>query len=443
MIKTRKRTVLLFSILLLMTASLSFSCEDDDDATLTITPVFVPEAFRATITNAVDVSNTKNASDIVVNFNGGITSNITAYRVFYVLSENIALVNEESASALSANSFLQLESSASALQINLAESQLDFEGEPIVADQDYVAYVLTVGTFDNETVYVLSNPSSVFQLVNKLEAATLIGSDFPANDGLFVGSDGTIFASNFGVFDQALNKYNGTQVFQITPSGAISEKASGVEAPMGGVMDSNGNFYFTNENNNDLVSGVLLKVTPDGTTSAVAEIDGWPSGLTIDANDNIYAANFALPVINKITPDGTVSVFATADKLAGCVGIDIDSQGNIVTANFATADILSIDTSGEVSLITTIPNVTQGFGIGYMTIFEDNIYATGINDNFIFKVSFDGTSEIFAGTGERGNQDGELNVATFSNPNGIAADDERRILYISQFGTPGLRTIQF
>ncbi|GAB5472838.1 MAG: hypothetical protein Mars2KO_09370 [Maribacter sp.] len=274
------------------------------------------------------------------------------------------------------------------------------------------------------------------------KVTTMIGEDFPANDGLHVASDGTIFASNFGVFDAELGKYNGTQVFEITKRG-ITIKADGFEAPMGSVQDSYGNLYFNTENNNDAVSGVLVKLAPDGTSTQLGEIAGWPSGLAIDDHDIIYSANFFAPTLHKILPDGTISVLATDDRLFGGVGIDIDFEGNVIVANFFTADILKITQEGEVSLIANIPNLTQGFAVGYMTIFEHNIYATAINENQIYKVGFDGTVEVFAGTGENGNTDGALDEATFSRPNGIAADHRRRILYISQFGTAGLRAIRF
>lgn len=274
------------------------------------------------------------------------------------------------------------------------------------------------------------------------KVTTMIGEDFPANDGLHVAHNGTIFASNFGVFDPNLNKYNGTQVFEINKKG-IKIKAGGFEAPMGGTMDSHGNFYFNNENNNDGISGILVKIAPDGSSSQVGEIAGWPSGITIDHQDVIYVANFNASTIHKVMPDGSISILATDDRLFGCVGIDLDNEGNIITSNFFTADILKVTQEGEVSLIANIPNTTQGFAIGYMTIFEGNIYATGINEHVIYKVSFNGTTEIFAGTGDNGNTDGELDEATFSSPNGIAADHRRRILYISQFGTPGLRAIKF
>ena len=274
------------------------------------------------------------------------------------------------------------------------------------------------------------------------KVTTMIGEDFPANDGLHVAPDGTIFASNFGVFDPGLGKYNGTEVFEITKNG-IKVKAEGFEAPMGSVQDSKGNLYFNTENNNDLVSGVLVKLAPDGTSSQVAEIAGWPSGTAIDDQDIVYVANFYAPTVHKVMPDGTISVLATDDRLFGCVGIDVDYEGNIITANFFTADILKITQEGEVSLIANIPDTTPNFAIGYMTIFEDNVYATGISQNVIYKVGFDGTTEIFAGTGENGNTDGNLDEATFSQPNGIAADHRKRILYISQYGTPGLRAIRF
>lgn len=274
------------------------------------------------------------------------------------------------------------------------------------------------------------------------KVTTMIGEDFPANDGLHVASDGTIFASNFGRFDAELGKYNGTQVFEITKRG-VTVKADGFEAPMGSVQDSKGNLYFNNENNNDGISGILVKLAPDGSSSQVGEIAGWPSGLAIDDYDVLYVANFNASTIHKVMPDGTISVLATDNRLFGCVGIDVDDEGNVITSNFYTADILKVTQEGEVSLIANIPNLTQGFAVGYMTIFENNIYATGINQDQIFKVGFDGTVEVFAGTGERGNNDGALDEATFSQPNGIAADERRRILYISQYGTPGLRAIRF
>ncbi len=277
---------------------------------------------------------------------------------------------------------------------------------------------------------------------NPPKVTTIVGEDFPANDGLSVDKNGKILASNFGVFDATLNKYNGTTIYEVTKTGKVKEKITGFEAPMGSVTDSKGSIYFNTENNNDAISGVLIKASSNGTSAEVAEIPGWPSGVTVDGDDNVYVANFFAPTIHKVTPDGTLTILATDNRLFGCVGIDIDSYGNIITANFFTADLLKVTPDGTVSIIANIPDTTQGFAIGYMAIFDDIIYATGISENVIYKIGFDGSTEIFAGTGENGSEDGLLNEATFSQPNGIAVDKKRGVLYISQYGTPGLRAIK-
>lgn len=442
---------LFLSFLFTISLTLLYSCNDDDSSNdeIVIDPDLVDpepmldiEEFRAGITAVSDDTNIGNVSDITVAFSGGAaSSDISEYRVFYVLSTNQESVTEESAKFLADNQQTVIPNNATTFEFSFQEDQLDFEGAAIIENEEYVVFVLSVGIFNEEDVFALSAASSTFQLVNNIEATTLI-SDFPANDGLFVTADGTIFASDFGDFDSNAGIGLGTKVYEISPEGSIAEKVSGYVAPMGGVEDSKGNFYFTHENGDPGNSGKVIKIAPDGTATVVGEIDGWPSGLTIDENDNIYAANFALPTVHKVTPDGTISLFATDPKLAGCVGIDIDSAGNIVTANFFNGNILSIDAAGNTTLFTTIPDVAAGFGIGYMTIFEDNIYATGIGTHVIYRVTTDGTSEIFAGNGTDASVDGELLDASFSQPNGIAVDEMRRILYITQYRVPGLRTIK-
>ncbi|WP_394746725.1 NHL repeat-containing protein [Spongiimicrobium salis] len=415
------------------------ACKNDDASIAG--PEFDASTFQALITRISDIQNNRNPSDLEVRLNKAENNGfITEYRIFFIPQGAEGNVDEVGAQGLSEERFLSLSNDFIPAGVSLNENQLDYNGESIMENTMYVAFVLSIGTFNDEAVSVLSAPSTPFSIVNQLEVATLI-SDFPANDGLFVSEEGIIFASDFGTFNNATGMGDGTTVYEVTPNGDISEKATGFSAPMGGVLDSQGNFYFTHENEG--VSGDLIKVAPDGTSMTVGAIAGWPSGLTIDENDNIYVANFVSPTVHRVTPDGTISLFATDSRLAGCVGIDIDASGNVVTANFGTAAILSIANTGEVSLIAQVPDLPANFAIGYMTIFENAIYATGIGDHNIYRINFDGTVTLFAGTGSEGVNDGELGVASFSSPNGIAADDQRRILYISQFGRPGLRQIQF
>jgi len=274
----------------------------------------------------------------------------------------------------------------------------------------------------------------------ELTVTTLV-DNFPANDGLFVANDGAIFASHFGSFDGNTGMGNGTTVYEISPEGNVTVKEDNIVAPMQGVMDSQGNFYTSQENEG--VAGEIVQITSSGEKNVLGEVEGWPSGMTIDSQDNIYVANFVAGTIHKVTPSGNISLFASDALLAGCVGIGLDKDENIIAGNYNNGDIVKILPNGNVSLITTISDVVSGFGIGYIAIFENDIYATGIGNNLIYKVTMDGTTEVFAGTGENSSTDGLLLNATFSAPNGIAADPERRILYISEFGQPKLRKIQF
>ncbi|GAA4275237.1 SMP-30/gluconolactonase/LRE family protein [Aquimarina gracilis] len=265
------------------------------------------------------------------------------------------------------------------------------------------------------------------------EVETII-SDFEGNDAVTVDRKGNVYVSEYGQFVNTGG--NGTKVLKVDKHGDVSEFITGLSGPLGNAIDSYGNFYVNNDNNT--ARGDVLKVTPDGTRTVLATIDGWPTGLTLDHENNVYVSNFITPTVHKITPEGEVSVYANDPRLAGGVGIDFDRKGNLVVGNFSTADILSITPEGLVSLIATIPDITiNGFGIGYITVAGNSVFATGIAVNKIFRVTLDGEVKEFAGTGEPAVVDGPILEASFNGPNGITADKYGKALYISEFGGTG------
>ncbi|TSE06709.1 MULTISPECIES: virginiamycin B lyase family protein [Aquimarina] len=272
-----------------------------------------------------------------------------------------------------------------------------------------------------------------------LEVETVV-SPFSGNDAVSVDKHGNIYVSEFGQF--VGSNGNGTRLFKISKNGDVTELASDLTGPLGNAVDAQGNLYVVNGSGDG--AGDILKITPDGTQTTVAIIEGFPSGLTLDHDNNLYVSNFATPTVHKITPEGEVTVYASDPKLAGGVGVDFDRKGNLIVGNFATADIISIDQEGNVSLITTIPDVVvNGFGIGYITVVGNSVFATGIGVNKIFKVSMDGTTEEFAGTGDPAQTDGLLEEASFNGPNGISSDPYNKAIYISEFGgTGGVRKIK-
>ena len=265
------------------------------------------------------------------------------------------------------------------------------------------------------------------------EVETIV-SDFAGNDAVTIDKRGNVYVSEYGQFENTGG--NGTRVLKVSRQGEVSDFITDLSGPLGNAIDFQGNFYVSNDNNTQ--RGDILKVSPDGTKTVLATIDGWPTGLTLDHQNNIYVSNFLTPTVHKITPEGEVTVFASDPRLAGGVGIDFDRRGNLVVGNFATADILSITPDGEVSLIANIPNiVVNGFGIGYITVLGNSVFATGIAVNKIFRVTLDGEVEEFAGTGDAAVVDGPVEEASFNGPNGITADKYNKALYISEFGGTG------
>ena len=259
--------------------------------------------------------------------------------------------------------------------------------------------------------------------------------DFPGNDAVTVDRQGNVYVSEYGQFVETGG--TGTRVMKVSKDGEVSEFITGLKGPLGSAIDNQGNFYVNHAGN--LVTGEVLKVTPDGSKEILAIVDGWPTGLALDHENNIYVTNFISPTIHKITPEGTVTIYATDNRLAGCVGIDFDRKGNLIVGNFATADILSIDPEGSVSLVANIPDiVVNGFGIGYITIVGNSVFATGIGVNKIFRVSLtNGEVNEFAGTGEAATIDGLTAEASFNGPNGITSHWYTKSLYISEFGGTG------
>lgn len=301
-------------------------------------------------------------------------------------------------------------------------------------------------TRNNRTAKMMTLISSILLLAScygdpvprDLEVKTLI-RNFVANGAVSVDREGVIYISEYGRFVDTGG--SGTRIFKLNSKGKVLDTIKGLSGPMGTAKDSKGNLFVNNANNT--VNGQVLRIAPDGNREVIATIDGWPSSMAIDHKDNLYISNYTAPTLHKITPNGKKILYASDPRLAGGVGIDLDSKGNVIVANFVTADIFSVNKKGELTLIANIPDIViQAFGIGYITVINDVIFATGIAVNHIYKVTMDGEIEIIAGNGEAAQIDGPLLEASFSNPNGISANKKTKTLYISEYtGVGGVRKI--
>lgn len=273
-----------------------------------------------------------------------------------------------------------------------------------------------------QTLLILIAVSLSISTTKAQTVETLVAGQSTFDDGLAIGKDGNIYAS----------RYFGTTVTKITLAGATSTFASGFTNPNGITFDEDGNLYVPSAKGNK-----IEKITPDGTKSNfVASITN-PTGLLFDTNDNLLIAQYEENTISVRAPNGDVSIFLSANGLNGPVGLDMDENENLYIGNFNDGKIFKRTPAGVISEIGDLPG-----WLGFLTYSNGYVYATAFQSNKIYRLKTDGSEQIaYAGTGTVGTKDGDIDEATFNQPNGIVASATGDTLFISDHISRSLRMI--
>lgn len=434
-------------LLLLIGSPLAISCSSEDDAQPAEVieeeeenepAIFEVNDFYISNLTVTDYANSGTSEDLKVTFSGAsLRDSISEYRIILIKSNAISQVNLDALLALDNDQYVSITEIRNSYETILPASLLDFDGNSILENVEYKVAVLTVGQFNGEVKNVLSDYSEVIVIDYDLMVSTLV-SGLLGNDAVTIDGEGNIYVSNFGSWTS--NGGTGTHVLKITPTGESSVFVDGLVGPLGTAFDSEGNFYIINANNGS--KGEVIKVSSSGEKMTLAEIDGWPAGIAIDDDNNLFISNYSAPYIHKISNTGELTVFATDASLNGCVGIDFNSNGELITANYNNGKIIKVDMSGNVDQLVQITGLPSQFAIGYMTIVDDKVYATGIGNNLIYEIQLDGEYSVFAGSGSSSSTDGFLLNAGFKNPNGIGYDPLNDLLYVVDWGSNKLRTIE-
>jgi len=172
-------------------------------------------------------------------------------------------------------------------------------------------------------------------------------------------------------------------------------------APLGLSLDSGGNIYIADTNNDTirLISNSGVVTTLAGSPPA-ASVDATgssarfnlPNAVAVDTAGNVYIADSSNQTIRKITPTGVVTT------LAGTAGLGGSADGTGSNARFSSPSAIAIDSNGV-------------------------LYIADSGNNTIRKISTAGTVSTLAGTaGQRGSVDSTGSSARFDHPTGIAVD---------------------
>ena len=301
------------------------------------------------------------------------------------------------------------------------------------------------------------------------------------------GSAATFYQPSAIAVDGSGNLYvadaNNNEIRFITPAGLVSTfagsttlgssdgqgAAAGFDQPQGFAVDASGNVYVADTWNFKIrvitsaglvstLAGSTIKGYSDGQGTAASF--NQPSGITVDASGNLYIADAGNNEVRKITPGGLVSTFAgifqaangqgTAANFYHPRGITVDASGNVYVADRDNNEIRLITPAGLVS--TFAGSITSGNVNGQVTVASfnapsglaidayGNMYIGDMFNQGIRKITSAGVVSDFAGQAVAGHTDGQGSAAGFWTPIGVAVDASGNI-YIADTGNNEIRKI--
>jgi uncharacterized protein (TIGR03437 family) len=248
-----------------------------------------------------------------------------------------------------------------------------------------------------------------------------------------------------------------------------------LDFPAGVVVDSAGNLYIADSDNNrvrKVANGVITTVAGNGLLgfgscdngpATSAKLSG-PAGVSVDSALNLYIADESNNCVRKVS-NGVITALAgggsllgdngpaTDAQLNGPSGVAVDSSGNLYIADLGNNRVRKVANG----VITTVAgNGTRGFGgdngpaisaqlagpVGVAVDSAGNLYIAEAGNNRIRKVS-NGVITTVAGSGATYGFSGDYGPATaaqLNGPHGVAVDPAGN-LYISDTGNDRIRKV--
>jgi sugar lactone lactonase YvrE len=222
--------------------------------------------------------------------------------------------------------------------------------------------------------------------------------------------------------------------------------------PTGIAVDSVGNIYVSEQNNNRIrritTAGVVSTLAGSGTGqfadgSGAAASFWFPYGVAVDSAGNVYVADTDNHRIRKITPGGVVTTLAGsgtgqfADGTGSAAsffyphGIAVDSAGIVYVSDKLNHRIRRITSAGVVTTLAGSATAGSSNQTGTNATFRNpegiavdsagNLYVGDRNNDLIRKITPEGVVTTLAGS-TQGSVDGTGTNAMFSNPAGLALD---------------------
>lgn len=313
---------------------------------------------------------------------------------------------------------------------------------------------------------------------------TTTSASFGYTNGLATDSSGNVYVADFS--KHTIRKISPAgEVTTLAGSAGLAGStndtggAARFNFPAGVALDASGNVYVADYGNHTIrkISPAAVVTTLAGSaglsgslngTGSAARFNG-PTGLTVDSSGNIYVADYNNNTIREITSAGVVTTLAgapgttgstdgtgSAARLNSPTGVAVDTSGNLYVADSDNSTVRKIITQGGSKGVVTTFAGTAGssgsqddtgsgarFSLANSGIGVDsggNVYLSEDVSHRIRKITPTGIVTTIAGISSVGSQDGAGSLASFNTPSGITVDSSG-IIYVGDYNNFTIRKI--
>ncbi|MEO0584378.1 MAG: T9SS type A sorting domain-containing protein [Bacteroidota bacterium] len=230
--------------------------------------------------------------------------------------------------------------------------------------------------------------------------------------------DGNIFLVDYG----------GGKVHRLDPDKNLVTIATGLNSPVGGGVDGNGYFYFSEYSTNS-----IYKINSDDTYDLVAKGNGLNGPISLLLGEDstfFYVTNYNDRKVMKLSLiDSSVVEFTGGNGINGPDAIIRAMNGDLIVANFNNNRLFRVELDGTVHNFGMHPSTGR---MGYVVRAGNYYYVPSLDGHSIARLDSAGQATIWAGTGVAGFQNGPVATAQFRTPNGIAVSPSGDTLLVTE-----------